>query len=75
MGVAEVIAFFKALPELVKVMGEVVAALKEMKQESIDKAIETIKNDVDVQIQILTQAKNDEERKAALLALSRAIAK
>lgn len=73
MGFAELIAFVRALPELVKVMGEVVSSLRQMRQDSIDRELESIRKDVDTQIQILTTAANDETRKRAILDLSRAI--
>jgi len=73
MGFAELIAFFKALPELVKVVGEVVSSLKQLKQDAINNEIASIKKEVDVQIQTLILAVNDEQRKKALLDLSRAL--
>lgn len=73
MGMAEIIAFIRALPELVKVMGEVVNALRQMKQDAIDRELEKIRNEVDSNIQKLTAAKTDEERKKILLDLNRAI--
>jgi len=73
MGFAELIAFFKALPELVKVVGEVVSSLKQLKQDAINNEIASIRKEVDVQIQTLILAVNDEQRKKALLDLSRAL--
>lgn len=73
MGIAEIIAFFKAVPQIVAVLGEVVSSLKQLRQDAIDKELETVRKEVDVQIQNLILAGNDEQRKKALLELSRAI--
>lgn len=54
-------------------MGEVVNALRQMKQDAIDRELEKIRNEVDSNIQKLTAAKTDEERKKILLDLNRAI--
>ena len=75
MGVTELILFFKSLPEIAKVLGEIVSTLKELRQESMQKELEVIRKDVDVQIQSLILAVNDEQRKKALLALSTALGK
>lgn len=75
MGFIEIIAFIRALPQLVSIMGEVVTALKQMKQDAIAKEIEVIKKDVDLKISTLIMATNDEERKKALLDLVRVISR
>ena len=75
MGFIEIVAFFKALPEMVKVLSEIVLALKQLKQESIDKELESIRKEVNQQITSLSKAANDEERKKALLALALAVSK
>jgi hypothetical protein len=73
MGIAEIFAFFKALPELVKVMGEVVSSLKQLRQDSINRELDSIRNEFDTNIKKLTMAVNDEQRKKALLDLNRAL--
>lgn len=73
MGFAEFIAFIRALPELVRVMGEVVDSLKQLKRDAIDRELESIRKEFDSNIQKLITAQNDEQRKKALLDLSRSI--
>ena len=73
MGIAEIFAFIRALPEMVKALDRMTSALLQMKQDQIDKELDSIRKDVDIQIQILTTAVNDEQRKKAILDLSRAI--
>lgn len=75
MGIAEIFAFIRALPEMVKALDRMVSALQQLRQDKIDEALDEIKGEVAIQVQLLTTAKNDEERKAALLALARATAK
>jgi hypothetical protein len=73
MGIAEIIAFLKALPEMVKVLGDISDNLKQLKIDSINKELETIKNDVAIKIQTLTLAKTDDERKKAIIDLNNSI--
>lgn len=70
MGFAEIIAFVRALPELVKVMGEVVSALQQIKQDSIDKQLEKIKTDVSETLKKIEGAKTNEERKNLAMELA-----
>ena len=69
MSITAIFAFIKALPEMVQVLGEIAATLKQMKQDKIDEELAKIQNEVDTHIQILEGARSDEERKKALLAL------
>lgn len=75
MGFAEVIAFIKALPEIVKFLNEISSTLRQLKQDSIDRELESIKKEVDSNIQKLITAKSDSDRKQALLELSRVMGK
>lgn len=75
MGFAEIIAFVRALPELVKVMGEVVSALQQIKQDSIDKQLEKIKTDVSETLKKIEGAKTNEERKNLSMELALRLSK
>lgn len=75
MGFVEFIAFFRALPEMVKILGEVNSTLKQLRQDSIDKEISEIKNEFSIKLQTLKGAVNDEQRKKALLDLERAVSR
>lgn len=70
MGIAEIIAFFKALPELVKVLGEVVSALQQLKQDSINREMDAIKSDVSKTLKQIEGAQTNEERKKLALELA-----
>ena len=72
---AEILLFLRSLPQMVKVLGEIVEALKQLKAEAIEKELTAIRNDVDLQIKNLQMAANDVDRKKAILALSSAISK
>lgn len=75
MGFAEVIAFFKALPEIIKVLGEINATLKQMQKESIEREILKIRQEVDETINKIEKAKTSEERKNLAIELSTRISK
>jgi hypothetical protein len=70
LGIAELIAFFRALPELVKVMGEVVSTLQQLRQDSIDKELSKIKSDVSETIKKIEGAQTNEDRKRLALDLA-----
>ena len=72
---AEILLFIRSLPEMVKVLKEVVDALKQLKADAIERELSSIRKDIDLQIKLLQGATNDIERKKALLALSVAISK
>ena len=70
MGFAEIIAFFRALPELVKVLGEVVTSLKQLRQDAIDSELAKIKSDVDITLKQIAGAQTNEDRKKLALELA-----
>lgn len=70
MGFAELIAFVRALPELVKVMGEVVSSLKQMRQDSIDKELSQIRGDVATTLKRIEGAQTNEDRRRLALELA-----
>jgi len=43
---ATIMAALAAIPEIVKVIGELVSEVKQLRQDSIDKSLEGIRNDV-----------------------------
>lgn len=75
MGVTEIIAFIRAFPALVEEIKSLRLEISGLRMEAIDKELSSIRNEVNTQIQILTAAKNDEDRKKALLALSNSISR
>lgn len=70
MGIAEIFAFFRALPELVKVMGEVVSTLKQLKQDQVDKELEKIKSEVATTLKQIEGAQTNEDRKRLSMELA-----
>lgn len=71
MGFMEIVAAIRSIGEIAKRLGEISQDLKDLRRDSILKEVESIQKEVDIKIQTLILAKNDEERKAALLALAR----
>lgn len=69
MGFAELVAFFKALPEVVKLIRELVDAVKGLHSSAIDKELETIRKDVSDTIYKIEGAKTVEERRRLSLEL------
>ncbi len=69
MGFAELVAFFKALPEAVKLIRELVDAVKGLHSSAIDKELETIRKDVSDTIYKIEGAKTNEDRKKLALEL------
>jgi hypothetical protein len=67
---ADVIAFIKALPELVRVMGEVVSTLNKLRQDAIDKELEKIRYDVSETLTKISNAKTDADRSRLSLELA-----
>lgn len=70
MGLAELFAFFRALPELVKVMGEVVSSLKQLKQDSVDRELEKIRSDVSTTLKQIEGAQTNEDRRRLAMELA-----
>lgn len=75
MGFAEFIAFFRALPEMVKILGEVNSTLKQLRQDSIDKELDGIKKDVSETLKQIEGAKTNEDRKRLSLELALRLSK
>lgn len=75
MGIAEIFAFFKALPEMVRVLGQINESLIQLKRDSINKELESIKTEFNKKIHLLIIAKDDNERRKAILDLAIAIDK
>ena len=73
MGMMEIIAFFRSLPEIARVLGQIVNALEQLKRDAINREMESIKSEVDGAIQKLILSKTDDQRKAALLALANSL--
>ena len=69
----EIIAFFRSLPEIARVLGQIVNALEQLKRDAINREMESIKSEVDGAIQKLILSKTDDQRKAALLALANSL--
>ena len=59
---ASIVAALAALPEIVKILGEVVSELKNLRQSSIDSSLDKIKADVNETLTKIQSAKSNEER-------------
>jgi len=70
MGIAEIIAFLKALPALVEALREVRDDIKQLRQDSIDRTLEGIKADVAETIRNIEGAKSNEDRKRLAMELA-----
>ena len=70
MGFMEIVAFIRALPEMVKILGEVADSLKQLRQDSIDKELAKIKADVSETIKQIEGAKTNEDRKRLSMELA-----
>lgn len=75
MGIAEIFAFIRALPELVKVMGEVVSSLRHLRQDAIDRELDSIKSDVSETLKKIEGAKTNEDRKRLSMELALRLSK
>lgn len=69
MGIAEIIAFIRALPELARVMGEVVSSLRQLRQDAIDRELDSIKSEVSETLKKIEGAKTNEDRRRLALEL------
>jgi len=70
MGFSEIIAFIRALPKLVEVMGQVVSSLQQLKQDSINRELESIKSDVSKTLKQIEGAQTNEDRKRLAMELA-----
>ena len=70
MDIAALWAFFKALPQLVAIMGEVVDALKQLRQDSINNSLNQIKSDVASTLKQIEGAQTNEDRKRLAMELA-----
>ena len=72
---ATIMAALAALPEIVKVLGEVASALKQLRQDSINKELEKIKTDVSKKLLEVEGAQTNEERRRLALELALLLSK
>jgi hypothetical protein len=75
MGFAEIIAFFKALPEIIKILGEINNTLKQLQKEAIEKELALIRSEVKETLTKIEKANTHEERKILALELATRISK
>lgn len=75
MGIGEIIAFIRALPEAVKILGQIVNSLEQLKQDSINRQIEIIKSDVTTTLKQIEKAGTNEERKRLSIDLANRMSK
>lgn len=73
MGFAELVLFFKSLPEIVKILGSINDSLQQIKRDSINKELDKIKEDFNKKLTVLIASRNDDERRKNLLDLYSAI--
>jgi hypothetical protein len=74
MGVAEIIAFLKALPELVGVIKNLQESINTLSLDIKNKNLEDFKSGVTKELDAIIMAKNDNDRKNGIVALSRRLA-
>jgi hypothetical protein len=72
---ASIMAALAALPEIVKAIESLIAEVKTLRQESIDKSLEQIRNDVNETIAKIQTAKTNEDRIALARDLNSRISK
>lgn len=70
MGFAELIAFVRALPELVRVMGGVLDELRNLRQDAINRELESIRKDVSITLKQIEGAQTNEDRKRLAMELA-----
>lgn len=75
MGVTEIFAFIKALPEMVKVLGRILDTLEGLRAEAIHKELDQIKSDVATTLKQIEGAKTNEDRKRLSLELATRLSK
>ena len=74
MGVAEIVAFLKALPELVNVVQNLQGELSQLRLDIANKNLEEFKNEVTKELDSIILAKTDADRKSGIVALSKRLA-
>ena len=74
MGIAEFIAFFKALPQLVSVVQNLQETMNQMYLEKKNKDLEDFKDGIYKELDAIILAKNDIERKNGIANLSKRLA-
>lgn len=74
MGVAELFAFFKALPELVNVVQNLQGELSQLRLDIQDKKLEELRNEVTKELDSIILAKTDADRKSGIVNLSKRLA-
>jgi len=74
MGVAEIVAFIKAFPELVSAVRELKDTLIQMNVDRKNDGLDEFKGEIYAELDKIILAKNDTERKNGIVALSKRIA-
>ncbi len=74
MGVAEIVAFLKALPQLVNVVQNLQGELAQLRLDIANKNLEEFKNEVTKELDSIILAKTDADRKSGIVALSKRLA-
>lgn len=74
MGVAEIVAFLKALPQLVNVVQNLQGELSQLRLDIANKNLEEFKNEVTKELDSIILAKTDADRKSGIVALSKRLA-
>ena len=75
MSLALIVEFFTALPKLVNAVNALVEEVKQLKQDSINKSLETYKQEVSDTLAKISKATSDEERKKLSLELANRLKK
>lgn len=73
MAIAEIFAFFRSLPEIVKILGQINDSLISLRKESIQRELDKIKSDFNTKLTVLIASKTDEERRKNLIDLYNAL--
>jgi len=75
MGVAEIVAFLKAFPQLVNVIQNLQQTINTLNLEMQNKNLEEFKGEITKELDSIIMAKNDADRRNGIVALSKRLAR
>ena len=75
MGVAEIVAFLKAFPQLVNVIQNLQQTITTLNLEIQNKNLEEFKGEITKELDSIIMAKNDADRRNGIVALSKRLAR
>lgn len=74
MVVTEIMAFLRALPELVSLMRDLNSSINNLRADILNKKLEEFKGEVTKELDTIILAKNDTDRRNGIVALSKRLA-